>query len=125
MIKLVFCVKKRKDISTDEFYDYWLNQHGPLVKSKAELLQITRYVQSHTQKPELGEAVSAARGMKQPGFDGIAELWFDSMESLEALLATDAAREASAALAEDEARFIDMEGSTIFYTEEHEVIPGA
>jgi len=122
MIKLIFCVKKREDISADDFYDYWLNKHGPLVKSKSETLNIRRYVQSHTKKPEFGLAVSSARGMKQPGFDGIAELWWDDLESFEKVLATEAGQEANSALAEDEAKFINMEASTIFFSEEHEVI---
>jgi hypothetical protein len=33
MIKLVFCVRKRSDLSTEEFYRHWLNDHGPLVRS--------------------------------------------------------------------------------------------
>ena len=35
---------------------------------------------------------------------------------------TEAGQLASATLGEDEARFIDMESSTIFFTQEHEVI---
>ena len=122
MIKLIFCVKKRDDRSLQEFYDYWLNQHGPLVKSKSEALNIRRYVQSHTIQPEFGLAVSSARGMKQLGFDGIAELWYDSIEAIEETAETTAGREANAVLAEDETRFINMEASPIFPTEEHEVI---
>ncbi len=38
------------------------------------------------------------------------------------MLETEAGQKASAILAEDEARFINMEASTIFFTEEHEVI---
>jgi uncharacterized protein (TIGR02118 family) len=122
MIKMVFCVKRRPDIPVPEFYDYWLKQHGPLVKSQTESLGIVRYVQSHTQNADLGNAVSSARGMKQTGFDGVAELWWTDFDSLQAVLATEAGQAASALLAEDEARFIDMEASTIFFTEEHEVI---
>lgn len=122
MIKLIFCAKKRDDISAEEFYDYWLNQHGPLVKSKSKALNIRRYVQSHTTMPEFGLAVSSARGMKQPGFDGIAEIWYDSFEALGEVGATTAGQEADATLAEDEAKFINMEASTIFFAEEHEVV---
>ncbi|MDG1943164.1 MAG: EthD domain-containing protein [Halioglobus sp.] len=122
MIKLVFCVKRLPSVPERDFYDYWLNQHGTLVKSKAEDLKIRRYVQSHTKHAEFGDAVSAERGMKQPGFDGIAELWWDSIESIQAALSTQAGQAASSLLAEDEARFIDMEASTIFFTEENEVV---
>jgi uncharacterized protein (TIGR02118 family) len=124
MIKLVFCVRQRSDLSREEFYRYWLNDHGPLVASFADTLKIQRYVQSHTVSPELGEATSAARGMKVAGFDGLAELWWESAEALESALSSAEGQAANLALLEDEARFIDLENSTIFFTEEHEVVPG-
>jgi len=122
MIKMFFCVKRRSSISQEDFYDYWLHQHGPLVRSQAEDLSIKRYVQSHTKHADFVNSVSSARGMKQTGFDGVAELWWDGFESLQAVLSTTAGQAAGALLAEDEAKFIDMEASTIFFTEENEVI---
>jgi len=56
MIKIVFCVKRKASVSETEFYNYWLNQHGPLVRSKIEELGIKRYVQSHTKRPEFADA---------------------------------------------------------------------
>ena len=35
MIKLIYCLRKRDDIDSDSFYRYWLEEHGPLVKSVA------------------------------------------------------------------------------------------
>tara|TARA_R110002110_G_C13366723_1_gene709925 strand:+ start:305 stop:649 length:345 start_codon:yes stop_codon:yes gene_type:complete len=110
------------DVPSKDFHDYWLNQHGPLVKSQANDLNILRYVQSHTVNPELGNGMSSERGMKQIGFDGIAELWWENMESLMSATGSDVGIVASQLLADDEAKFIDMEASTIFFTEEHEVI---
>lgn len=122
MIKMVFCVKRLSTVSKEAFYEYWLNQHGPLVKSLSIDLGLRKYVQSHTRQEELGAALSSARGMKQKGFDGIAELWWDSFETLEKILSSEPGQAASALLAKDEAKFIDLEGSTIFFTEEHEVV---
>ena len=122
MIKMIFCAKRKSAISPEDFYKYWLDQHGPLVKSQAGDLGIRRYVQSHTQQADFGNAVSTQRGMEQTGFDGVAELWWDSFESLQVVLSTEAGQAAGAILAEDEEKFIDMAASTIFFTEEHEVI---
>lgn len=122
MIKMIFCVKRRPDLPEHEFYDYWLNQHGPLVRSRAQELNIRRYVQSHTTVAELGDAVSSGRGMKQQGFDGVAELWWDSLESMQAATGSPAGEEANQLLLDDERKFIDLEASTIFFTDEHEVI---
>ena len=121
MIKLVFCVRKRPEISQEEFSAYWLNQHGPLVKSKAHDLNMKKYVQSHTNYMELGDAVASERGMKLSGFDGITEVWWENIEALQSALGTEVGQAASFLLAEDEASFIDMEASTIFFTEEHNI----
>jgi len=119
---MVFCVRKRKDISDKEFYDYWKNSHGPLVSAKAAALNIRRYVQSHTTHNELGTGIAAQRGMKVLGYDGVAEIWWDSLEAMLSVFETQEGQAASAMLAEDEARFVDMESSTIFFTEEHVVV---
>ena len=84
--KIVFCVRKRADLSVDEFRDYWLNRHGPLVRSlweKGTFPGMSRYVQSHTIYEADGGRI--ARGTKEP-YDGITEVWMDST-----LGATDAA----------------------------------
>ena len=78
MIKPVFCVRRRADLPVDECYRYWLEDHGPLVASHAKALNIVKYVQSHTVNPALGQSVSSQRGMQVPGFDGLAELWWES-----------------------------------------------
>lgn len=124
MIKLMFCIRKRADISHEEFHRYWLKEHGPLVKSHADTLKLRKYVQSHTDHTELGQAIAAGRGVKVPAFDGVAELWLDSIDDLQAGLATEEGVAASLALAEDEARFIDLENSSIFFVQEHGILDG-
>ena len=59
----------------------------------------------------------------EPRFDGVAELWWDSVDDFVGRLAEPAAQAASAALLADEATFIDLEATSIFLTEEHEIIP--
>ena len=49
--KLVYCVAKLPEMSVDDFRDYRLNRHGPLVRSlweKGTFPGMLRYVQSHT-----------------------------------------------------------------------------
>jgi uncharacterized protein (TIGR02118 family) len=102
----------------EKFHDYWLNKHGPLVKSHREALCIKKYVQNHTGFVDLGDMANEQRGMT-PKYDGLAELWWDDLETLQSAFTTDAGLKAGAALVEDEARFIDLEKSTIFFSEEH------
>jgi hypothetical protein len=47
--------------------------------------------------------------------------WWDSLDEVNAGFSTAPGREASRALAEDEARFVDLKRSYIFLTEEHTI----
>ena len=120
MVKLVYCLRRRADVSLEEFYRYWLNTHGPKVKSMAEALRARRYVQSHTSAPELNQLFAASRGLA-PAYDGITEVWWDSVEDVKAAMATSAGGEAMATLMEDESRFIDFSQSCAFMTTEHSI----
>jgi uncharacterized protein (TIGR02118 family) len=121
MIKLVFCLRRRDDLSREEFQRYWLEQHGPLVRSHADVLGIRRYVQVHSIDDGISLAVAGPRNPPAP-FDGVAELWFDDLEALAAAGSTEAGRAAGAALLADERMFIDLESSPLFLAEEHVII---
>jgi uncharacterized protein (TIGR02118 family) len=120
MIKLIYCISKRADIEPAEFYSYWLEQHGPLVKSVAADIGACRYVQSHTVLPAVNEMFQAGRGLESP-YDGVTEVWWASMEDFERGTGTPEGQAASAKLLEDEAGFIDFSHSKVFMTEEHEI----
>jgi uncharacterized protein (TIGR02118 family) len=123
MIKLVFCLRRRDDLSREEFQRYWLEQHGPLVRSHADALGIRRYVQVHSIDDGISLAVAGPRNPPPP-YDGVAELWFDDLEALAVAGSTDEGRAAGAALLADERTFIDLESSPLFLTEEHVIIEG-
>ena len=116
MFKIVFCCRRRADLSAEEFQRYWLEEHGPLVSSLRDALPaMTRYVQSHTLAGSDTDRLRASRDTDEP-FDGIAEIWMDTTVKAEDAAA---ARAAMARLVEDEMRFLDLPRSVIFATEEH------
>lgn len=121
MFKIVYCVRRKPGMSVEEFQDYWLGKHGPLVREHAAALNIRRYVQTHTAHAGLTEAMVKSRGGPEP-YDGIAELWYDSEADVFAAAKTDAGKAAGKALAEDEAKFIDSDASVVFAGVEHEVV---
>jgi uncharacterized protein (TIGR02118 family) len=128
MIKLCFCLIRRPELSREAFQDYWRNQHAPLVRAAAPTLGIRRYVQSHGIFAPALQAAAAARGIPLgdgvQDFDGIAELWFDSVDSLFAAAVTDEGRRHAAILVADEAKFIDQSRSRLFAVHEVEIIGG-
>ena len=126
MIKLCFCLVRRPELSREAFQDYWRNQHAPLVRAAAPVLAIRRYVQSHSVFEPALQAAAAARGIPVGDgvqeFDGIAELWFDSLESLRAATATEEGRKHAMILIADETKFIDLPKSRLFGVREIEII---
>jgi uncharacterized protein (TIGR02118 family) len=117
----MFCLTRRDDLDEAEFHRYWRDVHAPLVASHAELLGIRRYTQAHTTHGPLNAALASTRGAPA-SYDGVAELWADSVDALVAASATPEGAAASAALLADERHFIDHSRSPIFLTEEFPVL---
>jgi hypothetical protein len=118
MIKLVYVIVRREEMSAEAFRDYWLTRHGPLVAAQAKALKLRKYVQSHPVDEAASEAMRAVRGMRGPA-DGVTEVWWDSLEDFQSVYGTAEGAESGRILAEDEAKFIDFEKSAVFLTEEH------
>ena len=107
MIKLVYCITKRPDLTDTEFFKYWQDVHGPIcarIPGLRKLVQSRRLIVPGDSRP--------------PDYDGVAELWFDDMD---ALLAARASAEWRAATA-DEANFIDPSRVAYFVSEEHVIL---
>jgi uncharacterized protein (TIGR02118 family) len=117
VVKLVFCLHRRSDIDEDEFHRYWREVHGPLATSLAPVLGIRRYVQLHTIPGGFSHSLGAGRGAPEH-FDGVAELWFDSLDSMVAAALSPEGAAAAETLRLDEAKFIDHARSPIFVGEE-------
>ncbi|MEJ1969716.1 MAG: EthD domain-containing protein [Rhizomicrobium sp.] len=116
MIKLTFCLMRRPHLSREAFQAYWSERHAPLVARHREVLRIRRYVQMHAGSEAMNAAIAASR--QAPAmFDGVAELWWDSLDDIIANPNPGAA-EAGLELLEDERKFIDLPRSPLFFGEE-------
>jgi uncharacterized protein (TIGR02118 family) len=107
MIKLVYCISKKPGLTDVQFLDYWKNIHGPI---GARIPGLRKLVQSRR--------VLIPGDKRRPSYDGMAELWFDNVETLLA------ARESAEwkASTEDEANFIDHGKTAYLVSEEHVVL---
>ena len=121
MVKLVYCLRRLSRLSREEFQRYWFDHHAPLVRSHQAALRIRRYVQVHTFDSPVADALAAGRGNVEP-YDGVAELWWDSTEDLQAALESPAGGRAGAELLEDEKKFIDVANSPLLLAQERPVI---
>jgi len=117
MIKFVYCVRRHPRLSPQEFRKYWIENHGPLVRKHAQTLRAKKYIQSHTLDTPINLIAQQTRGAKAP-YDGITEVWWDSLEDLMAAISTPEGMESNRILVEDEARFCDLPNCSVFLTEE-------
>jgi uncharacterized protein (TIGR02118 family) len=108
MVKLIYCISKKPELSVEEFQTYWRETHGPIA---GRIPGLRRYVQCHTVPALYG-------GQTPPAFDGAAELWFDDLETMRSAMGS---AEVKAAL-EDEKNFIDHTRVASFVTEEKPVV---
>src|ERR1700746_1031362 len=107
MIKLVYCITKKPDLADEGFFRYWKDVHGPI---GARIPCLRRLVQSYR--------LSIPGDTHPPAYDGMAELWFDTVDDLVA------ARQSPEwqASSNDEANFIDHPKVSSFATEEHVIM---
>jgi len=104
MVKAFWFLKRRPEISPEEFHRYWRDHHGPLFCSTAPTQRyVTRYEQNHA-APE-NQALS---GDDYVEYDGVSIMWFRSVEDMQAMFADPA----FAPVLEDGDRFLDK-GATM------------
>lgn len=122
MVTLVFLLRRRPEMPVEEFHRYWRDEHGPMVRKHAAALGIRRYSQLHTAATPLTEAVRTSRGAEPADYDGVALVWFDSLDALAHGAATPEGQAAGAALLEDERRFLDRERCVIWLTDDDPIV---
>jgi uncharacterized protein (TIGR02118 family) len=122
VIKLVFMVRRREGMTREEIQRYWKEEHAELVKRHADVLGIRRYVQTHARDTDLDDALARSRGGEPRQYDGVAELWWDSIDDLVSTAVSEEGQAAQQLLLEDERRFIDVANSPIWLGEEIAVI---
>jgi uncharacterized protein (TIGR02118 family) len=88
VVKIVALIRRKPELSRDEFLHFWQQEHPPYVQA---LPGIRKYVQN-----------AAVDGYREWAYDGAAELWFDSVRAV--AIAFDS--EAAEPMREHEAAFI-------------------
>jgi len=124
MIRITYLLRRKSDLSLEEFQDYWLNEHGPLVASVAGRINALRYVQVHALEHPANDAMAKARGGMEAPYDGVAEVYFENRASMVEALGSESGQAAAAALLEDEARFIDLPNSPLWVGYEYPQVNG-
>ena len=113
MIKIIYCIRRKPQLTRAQFQDYWRNHHGKLVWERARSIGMVKYAQNFAIDSQLGAVCAASRGGVEP-FDGVMEGWWESDEAAMAAMGSSGGRATMELLHQDEAKFMDFDGCVIF-----------
>ena len=111
MVKVSVMLKRKPGMSPAEFHRYWKDVHGPLVLGVPELMRhFRKYVQCHSIAGTFSDTPGAVSQ-----YDGIAEVWADSIDEVKRALAEPRYLEV---IRPDEYKFLDLANCVFMVTEE-------
>jgi hypothetical protein len=119
MIKQVVFLKRRQDMTMEQFMDYYENQHSQLSKrigAKPPLPNAQRYVRRYItpeKNPLTGEVI-------HPGYDCIMEIWWNTRADFEAAMKGLGSPEHLPARLADELKVFATNSNPVCTVEEHD-----
>ena len=99
MVKRISLVRRRKDLTPQQFAAHWLGPHADIARGIPGLR---------------GYRINLARDPDDAGWDGVAETWFDSEEAAREGFASEPLK---SPLTEDRPKFIDYQ--VVFFVDVH------
>jgi len=119
MLKAVVFLKKREDLTREQFIDYYENHHAPLIRRL--LPSIAEYRRNYFDLSR-GTRLDEDR---QIGFDVLTEIWFEDRKAWEDFLAATSDPQIIQQIAEDEQNFIDRTKNLCIGVDEYRFASGA
>ena len=110
IMRLHFALRPPTELGESDARRYWLEEHGPLIRSHSPARGLIAYNQVHRCDSALASAFASPRGTTAEPFLGHAESWFERPSGQKPLSEQQAAMDAAIA---DERQFIDFAASTI------------
>lgn len=109
MLKLSVFLARRDGMTHEEFIEYWTQKHTPLIGSLPPgAVQVHRYVQ-------LLPTQDAIPGVATSDYDGVAELWVDSIADAAGWFTSETYE---TVIATDEENFLDRSKTRFLYANE-------
>lgn len=119
MYKCIALLRKRADISREEFVDYYQNNHSVLIRQL--LPDIIDYRSNFLDLDGAFLSPDAA----SIDFDVITEMWFEDRAAYERYIATATDPDIIRQIAEDEEHLFDRSGTRMFVVEERQWVKPA
>ena len=117
MIRLVRCLKRRSDISAEEFRRFWNDpEYLELTDQTINATCAMRSARNLTLHIELNRALTEFHDQDEP-YDAVVEVWWENAQVLNAAMANQDAGDIQLRYNAFEDDFIDRAASRIFFTE--------
>ena len=112
MIKISCFLTRRADLTREQFLQYWTTTHSAVLSSlPPSEMPIRRYVQLHSTD-------DAIPGIETAPYDGVAEIWVDTVDDAAAWFTSETYTSSAAA---DEENFLDRSKTRFLYSTEQPV----
>jgi hypothetical protein len=113
VVRLICLLKRKPELSAEQFREHWQTRHAPLIRSTAT---IARHVASYEQYLPADSPIPLGRE-----FDGVTIMGFADSAAFAAFLAEP---DYAAVIAPDERRFLDLEGLVGIMVDEPSTVIG-
>ena len=109
LLKVSCLLTRREDLTHEEFYRYWTEKHTPMLSApQPDGPKVYRYTQLHPIAKDVPTLTTAP-------YDGVAEIWFASIDDVAAMFTSDHYR---MVVAKDEENFLDRSKTLFLYAYE-------
>lgn len=117
MVRMIYCIMRRDDVSLRDFRNYFEGEHRELICQAAKELKAIDFTQSLTLMVERNFTVMVRRGTEMP-YDGVIEMWWENAAELEKVSETEESQKRAEDFFSQASKFIDLSKSRMFFTEE-------
>jgi hypothetical protein len=118
MIKYIYLIRRRPDVSAHEFRRLWESREfDDLVQSVVIKIGGYKLVKSLVLNIDFNKEMNARRNVDEPGYDAILEYVIDDAHDLNERIAREDFRKVFTDLETMEKRFIDLEHSQRYFIE--------
>jgi hypothetical protein len=121
MIRFINCVRRRADISSEQFRQFWNDpKFDAIIGRVVAYTGAAGYVKNLTLMVSANELMQERRGGAAAPFDGVLEYSWNYASQLHSVLNSEQCSLLMQAMLEYQKQFVDLEKSCAFFTEAQE-----
>jgi len=117
MIRLLYCVRKKPELTQAQFRQYWNDPaFDTLIQQVTEQSNALSHTKTLALQVEATARIVSDRGTQDP-YDGVLEYWWENGADILDLMDSPIGQELLSKTKEHQSQFIDFSRSAVFFTE--------